>query len=75
MHRARVLISLVTLIIRFVIPLMDPHSFEGESVHGKTMTPLFIIDPCVEIVNPICYYCYQSIKGNYLHKFIYQKSI
>jgi hypothetical protein len=32
---------------------MDPHSFEGESVHGKTMTPLFIIDPCVEIVNPM----------------------
>jgi hypothetical protein len=34
-------------------------------VHGKTMTPIVIIDPCVEIVNPICYYCYQSIKGNY----------
>ena len=35
------------------------------TVHGKTMTPIVIIDPCVEIVNPICYYCYQSIKGNY----------
>jgi hypothetical protein len=39
--------------------------FQGESVHGKKMTPIVIIDPCVEIVNPIGYYCYQSIKENY----------
>jgi hypothetical protein len=31
---------------------MDPLSCEGESLHGKKMTPIVIIDPCVEIVNP-----------------------